>query len=110
MNSRARKDLFESCESYFKYFCENNSCHAGNWFIKVESPRWRTFLLFILFLIKGFLCAVVCQTLFFKDLEISQNCRTIIPDKTGNSLTDELPFITVCNPRLFDKNKLEGIS
>ena len=99
-----RQELFQSCESYFEYFCVNSSCHAGNWFIKVKSPKCKKFLLFILFLMQAVLCLSVINTIFFNEDKYAKYCY----DYDEEEVTRELPFVTVCNPRIFDREKTKG--
>ena len=99
MNS---EDHLGPYEKYFEYFSKNSSCHGGNWIVKIQNFKIKSALLLCLFLLQSFLCLVIGYKIFFEEREI----RTKMDWKKGETFS--LPFMTVCNPRHFDRKTVEG--
>lgn len=85
---------------------QNTSCHAGNWLEYTKSPLTKGMIMILLI---PFHCAVVY--FFVNSIFLNPSLET----STSLSWleTDEYligPKITVCNPRMFDKSKVEALN
>ena len=87
---------------------QNTSCHAGNWLEYTKSPLTKGMIMI-------FLIPVHCAVLYFFIYSIFLNPSL----ETSTSLSSETPEsgdffmgpkITVCNPRMFDKAKVEALN
>ena len=99
MNS---EDHLGPYEKYFEYFSKNSSCHGGNCIVKISNFKIKSILLLCLFFLQIFLCLVIGYKIFLEERET----KTRMDWKKGESF--QLPFMTVCNPRHFDRKTVEG--
>ena len=92
----------ESCQNYLDFFCQNTSCHGGNWAMKAKSPKLKITLQIILMLIQILMLAVVIRIFFFRVVQ-----PTFYLDYIPNNGT--FPNVTICNHRMFDLAKSQGL-
>ena len=84
---------------------QNTSCHAGNWLDYTKSPVMKAM---IMVLLVPFHCALLyffINTIF---IEPNVETSTTLNWQPDNQLVG--PKITVCNPRMFDKSKVEALN
>ena len=89
-------------ERFFEHFCGNCSCHGGNWLVKIRGNKAKSFFLTLLLMLQIFMISAIINSFFFEDPKISTKMKF-------ENQQNNLPSITVCNPRLFNTEKLENL-
>ena len=96
------KSLKVTCQRYLDYICQNSSCHGGNWAMKIKSTKLKIVLQIIAILLQCLMLFAFIYALFVRDVEVT---NWQIWDKNDGSF----PNLTICNHRIFDKRKTEGL-
>ena len=91
-----------SFEPLYQVF-QNTSCHAGNWLELTKSPILKLFIMVFLIPIHILLVYFFISQTFLRQ---STESITSLHWQSNNFLIG--PNITVCNPRMFDRSKVEG--
>ena len=91
------------CQMWRKieYILQNSSCHGGNWVMKLSNPKIKSALSFLVFVFQLIIFYIIITKIF------------VPPGSFSTALmwdSDPLifPSMTICNPRLYDKKKVEG--
>ena len=96
------KSLKVTCQRYLDYICQNSSCHGGNWAMKIKSTKLKIILQIIAILLQCLMLLAFIYALFVREVEVT---NWQIWDKNDGSF----PNLTICNHRIFDKRKTEGL-
>ena len=81
----------------------NSSCHGGNWVLKLKSFKTKSAGSLLIFLLQS----LVVFVLLYQLCIVEKDFTTSIQWQNEN-LT--FPNITICNPRLFDKEKVQSLN
>ena len=92
----------ENMFNYFEFFCANTSTHGGNWLSKIHSGGGKVLFLILLTLMQITMVALFTRSLF------SENKDIYTMTEWDTSANKQYPNITVCNPRMFDRQKVQG--
>ena len=85
-----------------EYILQNSSCHGGNWVMKLTNPKIKSAGTLIVFALQFILLTAVLNMIFYPKNSLS---TSLLWD------TEELifPNMTICNPRIFDKEKVDEL-
>ena len=84
-----------------EYILQNSSCHGGNWVMKLSNPKIKSALSFLIFVFQLIMFYIIITKIFVPSGKFS---TTLLWDSEPLIF----PNITICNPRLYDKKKVEG--
>ena len=90
--------------NYLEFMCANTSTHGGNWLSKVKGTKLKTLYVFGILSLQGTIFYIFLTGLFSPDPNVYTSTDWI----SDENLT--FPYVTVCNPRMFEKRKVEGKS
>jgi hypothetical protein len=97
-NDKRKKIMYD----YLEYICSKTSCHGANWFQSIKSHKLRVPFLIICFNCQVLVFVLFINGLFFQDLQIRTTTSWFNNDNVS------MPYITVCNPRMFDTKEAES--
>ena len=80
---------------------ENSSCHGGNWILKLQDLKTKSAASLLLFLLQSFVIFLLLHSLFVVQKDFTTSIQ-------WNNEDLVYPNITICNPRLFDKEKVRS--
>ena len=82
---------------------ENSSCHGGNWVLKFKSFKTKSAGSLLLFLLQS----LVIFVLLYELCVVEKDFATSIQWQNEDLI---YPNITICNPRLFDKDTVRKLN
>ena len=80
---------------------ENSSCHGGNWILKLQDLKTKSAASLFIFLLQSFVIFLLLHSLFVVEKDFTTSIQ-------WNNEDLVYPNITICNPRLFDKEKVRS--
>ena len=98
MTQSFKKELL----AYFEHMLQNVSCHGGNWVKKCYNPKVKSLCIFIMVCFQ----TIVFVTIFWQLCHFHKDFSTSLQWSNEEKLV--YPNITICNPRLFDKEKVDS--
>ena len=84
-----------------EYILQNSSCHGGNWVMKLSNSKIKSAGSFLVFVFQFIIFYVIITKIFVPSGKFS---TTLLWDSEPLIF----PNMTICNPRLYDKKKVEG--
>ena len=87
--------------SKIEYILQNTSCHGGNWVMKWSNPKLKSIGIIIAFSLQVWTFWYV----FYQLTSPIEDFNTSIQLQNENMY---FPNVTICNPRLYDRKKVEG--
>ncbi len=88
--------------NYFDFMCANTSTHGGNWLVMIRDSRLKSLYLLGILGLQGVIFYIFVNALVSTDSKV----LTSISWEAGGSIL--FPYVTVCNPRIFSKPKVDG--
>ena len=98
MTQSFKKELL----AFFEHMLQNVSCHGGNWVKKCFNPKVKSLCIFIMVCFQ----TIVFVTIFWQLCHHHKDFSTSLQWSNEENLM--YPNITICNPRLFDKEKVDS--
>ena len=98
MTQSFKKELL----AFFEHMLQNVSCHGGNWVKKCFNPKVKSLCIFIMVCFQ----TIVFVTIFWQLCHHHKDFSTSLQWSNEENLL--YPNITICNPRLFDKEKVDS--
>ena len=96
--------LQDKVREYVEYFSLNASCHGSTWVSQIKSGKLRLLYVVLMLVLQFLLFYFVITCLFNQERGIYTSFY---------KATEEFipyPNYTVCNPRMFDKNKVQALN
>ena len=88
---------------YFEWVFANTSTHGGNWFAKIQNVKLKIIFGIAILTLQITMLVVFVGSLFKEKVDIYT-----VTDWNTDIVNIDFPNITVCNPRMFDVQKVEG--
>ena len=98
MTQSFKKELL----AFFEHMLQNVSCHGGNWVKKCFNPKVKSLCIFIMVCFQ----TIVFVTIFWQLCHHHKDFSTSLQWSNEENLM--YPNITICNPRLFNKEKVDS--
>ena len=98
MTQSFKKELL----AFFEHMLQNVSCHGGNWVKKCFNPKVKSLCIFVMVCFQ----TIVFVTIFWQLCHHHKDFSTSLQWSNEENLL--YPNITICSPRLFDKEKVDS--
>ena len=100
----AQSNLQDKIRDFVEYFSQKSSCHGSHWVSEIKYGKLRILYMVLMLVLQFLLFRYVLSSLFNPEKGLYTNfykaTEEIIP----------YPNYTVCNPRMFDKNKVQAFN
>jgi hypothetical protein len=88
---------------YLEYMCGNVSTHGGNWLPEIKNIKLKSIYMIAILALQIIMFFMFISTFTGSGITIYTSTDWINPKHI------EFPYITVCNPRMFDLSRVQGI-
>ena len=97
-------NLQDKIRAFVEYFSQKSSCHGSHWVSEIKSGKLRILYMSLMLVFQFFLFYFVISSLF--------NPKRGIQMSFYKASEEFIPYpnYTVCNPRMFDKNKVQALN
>ena len=97
-------NLQDKIRAFVEYFSQKSSCHGSHWVSEIKSGKLRILYMSLMLVFQFFLFYFVISSLF--------NPKRGIHMSFYKASEEFIPYpnYTVCNPRMFDKNKVQALN
>ena len=84
-----------------EYILQNSSCHGGNWVMKLSNSKIKTAGTVLVFFFQLVTFYIITSMIFGPTVDFSTSLL-------WDSEEIIFPNITICNPRIYDRKKVQG--
>ena len=98
-------NLQDKIRALVEYFSQKTSCHGSHWVSEIKSGKLRILFMVLMLGLQGVLFQFVISSLWNEE---SRGIQLSFYKATEEFIP--YPNYTVCNPRMFDKNKVNALN
>lgn len=106
MSGNHKEEFWCEVLKYLQFVSSNASTHGGNWLEKIQCHWKKTFFFVLIFSLQMGMFYVVIASLSSLFFANQQTLQTSMSWETPATL--RIPYVTICNPMMFDLKKAKG--